>query len=75
MSGNVSGPPAPVLIFGDIPDRLLTQTTDSFQVLQQSDGARADSRVIRYDISLVMLLSRHFGLVVTITKPRFPPSA
>ena len=55
-------------------DRLLTQTTDSFQVLQQPDGARADSRVIRYDILLVMLLSRHFGLVAT-TKPRFPSSA
>ena len=53
MSGNVSGPPAPVLILGDIPDGLLTQTTDSFQVLQQPDRARADSRVVRLDISLV----------------------
>ena len=47
-SGNVPGPPPPILVFGDIPDRLLPQATDSFQVLQQPDRPRPDCHVSRH---------------------------
>jgi hypothetical protein len=30
MSWNIPGPPAPILVLGDISDRLLPQATDSF---------------------------------------------
>jgi hypothetical protein len=34
MGRNVPGPPAPIGVFGDIPDRLLPQAAASFQVFQ-----------------------------------------
>jgi hypothetical protein len=54
MGGNVPGPPAPILVPGDILDRLFPQATDSFQVLKQPDCPRPDGHVIRHGISPVM---------------------
>jgi hypothetical protein len=52
MSGrNVPGPPAPVLVLGDVADRLFPQAADGFQVLEQPDRPRPDRRVIRHGIS------------------------
>jgi hypothetical protein len=52
----------------DIPDRPLTQAADSFQVLQQSDHAWADPRVICHGIVPVALLFCPCGFLAAVTK-------
>ncbi len=44
-AGGSPAQPAPILVLGDVPDRLLPQATDSFQVLQQPDRPRPDCHV------------------------------
>jgi hypothetical protein len=44
-AGSSPAQPAPILVLGDVPDRLLPQATDSFQFLQQPDRPRPDCHV------------------------------
>jgi len=48
MIGYVPGPPAPVLILGHVPDGLLPQAPDRFQVLEQPYRPRPDRDVGRH---------------------------
>jgi hypothetical protein len=73
MRGDIFGPPASVLITGDIADRLLAQAMGGFRVLEKPHGPRPNSHVSRLCISPVTLRYRT-ELTVTIRKSRIPPS-